>query len=116
MVMENKLKVPKKIQLVFPRLKGQDVHLPQDLSQYKDKKFFDLFEIDIDELSTWFEGFRVESVELLVDSVINTSDQTKLIVGDRQDQKGVKILLKPNDKMGVESQLHKSQNFGGDER
>ncbi len=111
--MENKSKVPKKIQLVFPRLKDQDVHLPQDLSQYKDRKFFDLFEIDIDELSTWFEGFRIESIEMFVDSIINTSDQTKLIVGGRQDQKGVKVLLKPNDKMIVESPLHKSQNFGG---
>ena len=112
MAMENKSKVTKKIQLVFPRLKEQDVHLPQDLSHYKDKKFFDLFEIDIDDLSTWFEGFRVESIELFVDSIINSSDQTKLIVGGRQDQKGVKLLLKPNDKMIVESQLHKSQNFG----
>ena len=111
--MENKSKVPKKIQLVFPRLKDQDVHLPQDLSQYKDRKFFDLFEIDIDELSTWFEGFRIESIEMFVDSIINTSVQTKLIVGGRQDQKGVKVLLKPNDKMIVESPLHKSQNFGG---
>jgi hypothetical protein len=86
-----------------------------DLSQYKDKKFFDLFEIDVDELSTWFEGFRVESIELFVDSVINSSDQTKLIVGGRQDQKGIKFLLKPKDKdkTVVESQLHKSQNFGG---
>jgi len=113
--MENKSKIPKKIQLVFPRLKEQDVHLPMDLSQYKDKKFFDLFEIDVDELSTWFERFRVESIELFVDSVINSSDQTKLIVGGRQDQKGIKFLLKPKDKdkTVVESQLHKSQNFGG---
>ena len=57
------------------------MHLPQDLSQYKDRKFFDLFEIDIDELSTWFEGFRIESIEMFVDSIINTSlDQTQLIV------------------------------------
>lgn len=113
--MENKSKIPKKIQLVFPKLKEQDVHLPNDLSQYKDKKFFELFEIDVDELSTWFEGFRVESIELFVDSVINSSDQTKLIVGGRQDQKGIVFLLKPKDKdkMVVESQLHKSQNFGG---
>jgi hypothetical protein len=117
--MENKSKIPKKIQLVFPRLKEQDVHLPKDLSQYKDKKFFELFEIDVDELSTWFEGFRVESIELFVDSVINSSDQTNLIVGGRQDQKGIMFLLKPKDqdknkdKMVVESQLHKSQNFGG---
>jgi len=74
------------------------VHLPKDLSQYKDKKFFDLFEIDIDEFSTWFKGFKVESIELFVDSIINSSDQTNLIVGGRQDQKGVKLLLKPKDK------------------
>lgn len=114
MVMENKSKSLKKIQLVFPRLKEHDVHLPRDLSQYKDKKFFDLFEMDIDELSIWFEEFRIESIELFIDSIINSSDQTKLIVGGRQDQKGVKLLLKPKDKMVVESQLHKNQNFGGD--
>ena len=111
--MENLPKTPKKIQLVFPRLKEQDVHIPQDLSQYNDKKFLDVFEIYINELFAWSGGFRDESIEVFANSIINSNDHTKLIVGGRQDQKGVTLLLKPNDKMAIEPGLHKSKNFGG---
>jgi hypothetical protein len=111
--MENLSKISKKIQLVFPRLKEQDLQISQDLSQYKDRKFFDLFEIDINELFAWSGGFRVESIEVFANSIISSNDHTKLIVGGRQDQKGVTLLLKPNDKMAIEPGLHKSKNFGG---
>ncbi len=110
--MEKNSKTNKKIQLVFPRLKEYDVYLPQDLSQYKDRKFFDLLKIDINELLSWFQGFRVESIELVVDSIINTHNETKLIVAKEQDRNGVKFLLKPNDKITVDLQLHKSQGVG----
>jgi hypothetical protein len=116
MVMENISKTPKEIRLVFPRLKELGAHLPQDLSQYKDKKFYDLFEIEINDLLTCFEGFGIEHIELFINSIINSNDRTKLIVGSTQDQKGVKLFIKPNGNKATESQLHKSKNFGADQR
>jgi hypothetical protein len=111
-MMEKIAKTSKKIQLVFPRFKEFDVLLPEDLSQYKDKRFFDLFATDVDELLNWFQGYRVESIELFVNGIIHSQDKTKLIIGGERDQKGVKFLLKPEEKIAVDPQISKSQDGG----
>jgi hypothetical protein len=110
-MMEKIAKTTKKIQLVFPKFKEHDVHLPEDLSQYKDKRFFDLFTTEVDELLTWFQGFRVDSIELFVNGIIHSQDKTVLIVGER-DQKGVRFLLKPEEKIAVDPQISNCQHGG----
>jgi hypothetical protein len=93
-IMNKQLESNKKIQLVFPRQKEQDIHLPKDLSQYKDRNFFDLFTVDIYELLNWFGKFKVGSIEIVVNSIINTEQETKLFVGNKIDEIGMKLLLK----------------------
>jgi hypothetical protein len=41
----------KRVQLVFPKSKGTDVHLPNDLSKYSGKDFFQLYCADTSEVA-----------------------------------------------------------------
>ena len=43
----------------------------------------------------WFGKYDIELIELVVSSIINTQDETKLIVGNKLEQTGVKISFKP---------------------
>ena len=108
--MSNQLINNKKVQLVFPRQREQDVHLPKDLSQYKNKNFFNLFTIDVDEITNWFGKFKVDSLEIVIDSIINTEEETKLFVGKRENEPAVKLILKPNDSETINFQ--KDENHG----
>lgn len=85
----------KKIQIVFPNNKSFDAYLPKDMTGFKNRDFFNLFTADLDEVMQWFGKHTVESIELVINSVINTHEETKLIVGTKEDQQGVKISLKP---------------------
>jgi hypothetical protein len=70
----------KKVLLVFPKSKGIDVYLPKNLSKYSGRDFFQLFCADIHEVESWFEDFITDSIELWIDSIIQTEHETKLIV------------------------------------
>jgi len=107
-IMNKQLESNKKIQLVFPRQREQDVHLPKDLSQYKDRNFFDLFTADVDELLHWFGKFKVGSIEIVVNSIINTEQETKIFVGNKSDEIGMKLILEQ--KENSISSLHIDEN------
>jgi hypothetical protein len=107
-IMNKQLESNKKIQLVFPRHREQDVHLPKDLSHYKDRNFFDLFTTDVDELLNWFGKFKVGSIEIVVDSIINTEQETKIFVGNKGDEIGMKLILEQ--KENSISSLHIDEN------
>ncbi len=87
--------INKKVQLVFPKSKGIDVYLPRDLSKYSSSDFFQLFCADIREVEGWFENFTTDSIELWIDSIIQTEHETKLIVGSKEEGR-LRVVLKPN--------------------
>jgi len=87
--------INKKVQLVFPKSKGIDVYLPRDLSKYSGSDFFQLFCADIREVEGWFENFTTDSIELWIDSIIQTEHETKLIVGSKEEGR-LRVVLKPN--------------------
>ena len=86
--------INKKVQLVFPKSKGIDVYLPRDLSKYSGSDFFQLFYADIREVEGWFENFITDSIELWIDSIIQTEHETKLIVGSKEEGR-LRVVLKP---------------------
>jgi hypothetical protein len=106
--MDKQVESNKKTKLVFPRHREQDAHLPKDLSLYKDKNFFELFTVEIDELLNWFGKFKVGSIEIVVNSIINTEQDTKIFVGNKSDEIGMKLILKQEE--NSISKLHIDKN------
>jgi hypothetical protein len=96
MPMDNQIIKNKKIELVFHRTDEHNVYLPKNLSHCKDVDFFNLFTTDADEINNWFDRFKVDSIELTINSIINMVDNTKLIIG-KNDEQGLRIALKPKD-------------------
>lgn len=83
----------KRVQLVFPKSKGTDVHLPNDLSKYSGKDFFQLYCADTSEVTGWFDDFTTDSIELWINSIIQSDHETKLIVGGK-DEGGLRVVLR----------------------
>ena len=84
----------KRVQLVFPKLKGTDVHLPNNLSKYSGKNFFQLYCADTSEVVGWFDDFTTDSIELWINSIIQADHETKLIVGGKEEG-GLRVVLRP---------------------
>ena len=78
------------------------------MSRYKYRNFFNLFTADVDELMNWFGKFKVGSIEIIINSIINTEEETKLFVGNRENQPAIKLVLKPKD--NVISNIHTDEN------
>jgi hypothetical protein len=97
LVLEEQKTESKRLQLVFRKSKGIEAYLPNDLSTYSGRNFFHLFCADISELKGWFDDFTIDSIELWIDSIIQTGHVTKLIVGEKNES-GLRIVLKQ--KMG----------------
>lgn len=88
----------KKIQLVFERTKQQDVYLPEDKPKYVGKNFFDVFTVNIEEISSWFGNeFKVLELEFTINTILNTQNFTKLFIGNKNETQGVKVVLKPKE-------------------
>ncbi len=94
--MEKKTSTGKKCEMVFAGAKEYDAYLPKDMSNCKDRGFLRLFSANTDEINGWFDGFRVESIEMTISSIINTDEGTKLIIGSNDNQ-GLNVVLKPKD-------------------
>ena len=89
----------KKIELVFPRPKREmDVYLPK----VKGEEFFQIFSTDVDTIAEWFSGYEIDSMELKIDNIIDSSETTKLLVGSKGDN-GLRVILKPKPKMSSDS-------------
>jgi hypothetical protein len=93
LVLEEQKTEGKRLQLVFRKSKGIEAYLPNDLSTYTGRNFFQLFCADISELKGWFDDFTIDSIELWIDSIIQMGHVTKLIVGEK-DEGGLRIVLK----------------------
>ncbi len=56
------------------------------------------FDVSIDKLEQWFKRFSIESIEIHISGVVETSGLTKLIVSAKAEG-GIKVVLKPKDKV-----------------
>jgi hypothetical protein len=89
----------KKIELVFARPKrDMDVYLPKT----KGEEFFQIFSTDVDTVAEWFSQYEIDSMELKIDNIIDSSETTKLLVGSNGDN-GLRVVLKPKPKTSSDS-------------
>ena len=106
----------KSIELVFPRPKrDMDVYLPK----VKGEDFFQLFSADIQSISQWFNEYRIDSIGLKIENIINHSKSTKLILGCKDGNGGLAVVLKPNKICGTNGsnnqdfhEVHSDSNEG----
>jgi hypothetical protein len=84
----------KKTELVFPRPKSDmDMYLPKA----KGEEFFQIFSTDVDEVGEWFKTVRHRFDGVKIDSVIDTTETTRLLVGFKGES-GLKVVLKQKPK------------------
>src|SRR5919199_5471899 len=82
----------KSIELVFPRPKRQmDIYLPK----VNGEDFFQLFSVDVQGVAKWFNEYEMDSMELKIESIINSPETTKIILGSKGENSGLTIVLKP---------------------
>jgi hypothetical protein len=88
----------KSIELVFPRPKREmDVYIPK----VKGEDFFQLFSIDLQGITKWFSEYEMDSMELKIESIINSSETTKIILGSKgEDNSALTVVLKPKNHVG----------------
>jgi hypothetical protein len=82
----------KRIELIFPRPKREmDVYLPKA----KGQDFFQIFSTDVQSIAKWFSEYEMDSMEVKIESIINSSQTTKIILGSKEENSGLTIVLKP---------------------
>ena len=86
----------KKIELVFPRQGSKyDIYLPK----VKPSDFFCLFTTDIDSIGEWFKQYKVDSIEVWINGIIKTEETTRLFVGTKEEDRGLRVVLRPMSEM-----------------
>jgi hypothetical protein len=90
--MEQQEKKNKKIELVFPE------NTLEDESKFVKKgpggKVLEQFSASIDDITSWFEQYQVETIELWISGGIQTEGIIKLAVSAKGEG-GLKVTLKP---------------------
>jgi hypothetical protein len=82
----------KSTELVFPRPKREmDVYLPK----VKEEDFFQLFSVDVQGITKWFNEYEMDSMELKIESIINSAETTKIILDSKGENSGLTIVLRP---------------------
>jgi len=89
----------KPVELVFPRSKREmDVYLPK----VKGEDFFEVFSTDVNIIAEWFSEYEIDSLELKIDSIIDSPQRTKLILGSNTEN-GLTVVLRPKPKNSADS-------------
>jgi hypothetical protein len=89
----------KRVELVFPRPKGEmNAYLPKA----KGEEFFKIFSEDIDMVTEWFSGYEIDSMELKIDNIIDFSERAKLLVNSKGNNR-LRVVLKPKPKTSSDS-------------
>lgn len=68
--------------------------MPNDLSKYSGKDFFQLYCVDTSEVVGWFDDFTTDSIELWINNTIQSDHETELIVGGKEEG-GLRVVLRP---------------------
>jgi len=89
----------KPVELVFPRSKREmDVYLPK----VKGEDFFEVFSTDVNIIAEWFSEYEIDSLELKIDSIIDSPQRTKLILGSNTEN-GLTVVLRHKPKNSADS-------------
>jgi phosphosulfolactate synthase (CoM biosynthesis protein A) len=83
----------KKIELALSKIEVEDYD-DEFVSKGGTKELISLFSSSIDEVTEWFKNFQVESIEISISGIIETSGVTKLVVSAKGEG-GMKVVLKP---------------------
>jgi hypothetical protein len=79
-----------KIELAFPKVEEHDDYV----SKGGTKEMLSLFSASVDEVTEWFRNYQVESIEMWISGIIETSGITKLLISAKGEG-GMKVSLKP---------------------
>ncbi len=79
----------KRIELAFPKFDEQDI------AKGPGDDIIGWFSTSIDEIRGWFSGYEIDTIELWISGVIESSGITKFVV-NAKGEGGLKIVLKPN--------------------
>ena len=91
----NNKQYKKKIELALPKIASDDDD--EFVSKGGTKELLSLFSSSVDEVTERFKNFQVESIEMSIRGVIETSGITKLVVSAKGEG-GIKVVLKPKQK------------------
>jgi hypothetical protein len=72
------------------RTEKRDAYIP---SKGEGRGFFQIFSTDIHSIAKWFSRYKMDSMELKIDSIINSSQTTKLMLGSNREN-GLTVVLK----------------------
>ena len=67
------------------------------LPKVKGEEFLQIFSTDVDKVGEWFKQYDIDSMESMIDSVIDTTETTRLLVGFKGEN-GLKVVLKQKPK------------------
>jgi hypothetical protein len=82
----------KKIELVFPETEFKPESEPKKRSP--NGKLLHSFSANLDEITTWFNKYEIESIELWISGAIESGGILKLAVSAKAEG-GLKLILKP---------------------
>jgi hypothetical protein len=91
--MQEAEKKNKKIELVFPE-SGLDVVDDKFVKKGPGGKVLEQFSASIDDITSWFRQYQVESIELWISGGIQTEGIIKLAISAKGEA-GLKLTLKP---------------------
>jgi hypothetical protein len=91
--MEEREKKNKKIELVFPE-SGLDVTDDKFVRKGPGGKVLEQFSASIDDITSWFKQYQVETIELWISGGIQTEGIIKLAVSAKGEG-GLKVTLRP---------------------
>jgi hypothetical protein len=81
----------RKIELAFPKYEEED----QDyVSKGRGEDLIKYLSTSMDEVTSWFHQYQVDSIELSVSGAIETGDILRLVVSAKGEG-GLKVVLKP---------------------
>ena len=82
----------KKIELAFPKYEEEDNG--EYISKGKDQGLVKHLSTSIDDIAAWFQQYQVESIELWISGLVETSGITRLVVSAKGEG-GMRVVLKP---------------------
>ena len=60
------------------------------------ERFFQLFSVDLPGIAKWFNEYEMDSLELKIESIINSPETTKIILGSKgENNSALTVVLKP---------------------
>lgn len=88
----------KKIELSFPKLQSQEDNEYISKGKGGQGEILERFSASVEEVSSWFKQYQVDTIELWISGVIETGGITKLVVSAKGEG-GLRVLLKPRNQV-----------------